>query len=235
MALINCPECGRENVSDTATACPSCGYGIKEHFCLEKKDIIDDTSSENDSKIEDNAVFKAEKGTEEKGIPAKYVVIGFACITTLVIMISILTTTPKQISNTSVINSESVVKETRLSIKDALALVEDNADFVANCALKEIQHNRNYNGATNESFDSVSLAKYGSIELDGEYTDYCVFNVKGTYAIKDTYGEWTLPAGGGAKWHFSAKYYVYYDLNKSADVYDAYNYKNEAIEILEYK
>ena len=32
MALIKCPECGKENVSDLAAACPSCGYGIKEHF-----------------------------------------------------------------------------------------------------------------------------------------------------------------------------------------------------------
>lgn len=32
MALIVCPECKRENVSDTATACPNCGYPIKEHF-----------------------------------------------------------------------------------------------------------------------------------------------------------------------------------------------------------
>lgn len=32
MALINCPECGKENVSDTAEMCPSCGYGIKAHF-----------------------------------------------------------------------------------------------------------------------------------------------------------------------------------------------------------
>lgn len=32
MALINCPECGRENVSDTAEVCPNCGYGIKAHF-----------------------------------------------------------------------------------------------------------------------------------------------------------------------------------------------------------
>ena len=32
MALINCPECGRENVSDSAESCPNCGYGIKAHF-----------------------------------------------------------------------------------------------------------------------------------------------------------------------------------------------------------
>lgn len=32
MALITCPECGKENISDSAATCPSCGYGIKEHF-----------------------------------------------------------------------------------------------------------------------------------------------------------------------------------------------------------
>lgn len=38
MALIKCPECGRENVSDTAEACPNCGYGIKAHYDKIKKD-----------------------------------------------------------------------------------------------------------------------------------------------------------------------------------------------------
>ena len=37
MALIKCPECGRENVSDTAESCPTCGYGIKAHFDKIKK------------------------------------------------------------------------------------------------------------------------------------------------------------------------------------------------------
>lgn len=32
MALIKCPECGRENVSDSAEMCPSCGFGVKAHF-----------------------------------------------------------------------------------------------------------------------------------------------------------------------------------------------------------
>ena len=31
MSLIKCPECGKE-VSNTAKACPNCGYGIKAHF-----------------------------------------------------------------------------------------------------------------------------------------------------------------------------------------------------------
>lgn len=32
MALVKCPECGHENVSDSAEMCPYCGYGIKKHY-----------------------------------------------------------------------------------------------------------------------------------------------------------------------------------------------------------
>ncbi len=32
MALINCPECGKENISDQADMCPNCGFGIKSYF-----------------------------------------------------------------------------------------------------------------------------------------------------------------------------------------------------------
>lgn len=39
MALIKCPECGKENVSDSASACPSCGYNIKEHFDVLKTQL----------------------------------------------------------------------------------------------------------------------------------------------------------------------------------------------------
>lgn len=40
MALINCPECGRENVSDSAEMCPKCGYGIRAHFDRIKQEEI---------------------------------------------------------------------------------------------------------------------------------------------------------------------------------------------------
>ena len=32
MALIKCPKCGCENVSNSAERCPSCGYNIKEYY-----------------------------------------------------------------------------------------------------------------------------------------------------------------------------------------------------------
>ena len=41
MGLIKCPECGRENVSDSAEACPNCGYGVKDHFQeIEQKNYL---------------------------------------------------------------------------------------------------------------------------------------------------------------------------------------------------
>lgn len=38
MALVKCPECGKENVSDSAETCPECGYKIREHFEKLQKD-----------------------------------------------------------------------------------------------------------------------------------------------------------------------------------------------------
>ena len=37
MALVTCPECGREKVSDSAVACPGCGFGIREYFARIKE------------------------------------------------------------------------------------------------------------------------------------------------------------------------------------------------------
>lgn len=37
MALIKCPECNKENVSDTALSCPCCGFNIREYFESEKQ------------------------------------------------------------------------------------------------------------------------------------------------------------------------------------------------------
>ena len=46
MSLIECPECGEENVLDSAESCPNCGYDIKSYF-LNKK--IKDQEDEDES------------------------------------------------------------------------------------------------------------------------------------------------------------------------------------------
>lgn len=32
MSLVKCPECGKNNVSDTATSCPRCGFNVKVYY-----------------------------------------------------------------------------------------------------------------------------------------------------------------------------------------------------------
>ncbi len=40
MAMINCPECGRE-ISDKAASCPNCGAVVKRKFCQHCGEMID--------------------------------------------------------------------------------------------------------------------------------------------------------------------------------------------------
>lgn len=52
MALVNCPECGRPKVSDSAVSCPDCGYAIKEHFDKNRAEESKRKSAEEASKLE---------------------------------------------------------------------------------------------------------------------------------------------------------------------------------------
>ena len=38
MALMKCPECGKENVSDSAETCPECGYSIRRYIEQKKRE-----------------------------------------------------------------------------------------------------------------------------------------------------------------------------------------------------
>lgn len=51
MALIKCPECGRE-VSDKAKVCPNCGFGIVEHLEAEREKISNEIAREQQEEID---------------------------------------------------------------------------------------------------------------------------------------------------------------------------------------
>ena len=57
MALVNCPECGRQNVSDSAVSCPECGYAIKEHF---------DRIRLEEQRIAEERAFQEQREAEER-------------------------------------------------------------------------------------------------------------------------------------------------------------------------
>lgn len=61
MALVTCPECGRERVSDLAETCPECGFPIKTYFEKEKKKL----KSEQVEKLKKEEKIK-KKEEEEK-------------------------------------------------------------------------------------------------------------------------------------------------------------------------
>lgn len=61
MALIKCPECGRENVSETAQQCPNCGFGINDYFIEQKNKQIAERKAEQDRL---QAKLQEEKKTE---------------------------------------------------------------------------------------------------------------------------------------------------------------------------
>ena len=69
MALIKCPECGKENVSNTAESCPSCGYGIKKHFVKIEQELQAEQQQKQENKIKswDNRITAAltKKETEK--------------------------------------------------------------------------------------------------------------------------------------------------------------------------
>lgn len=60
MALVNCPECGKQ-VSDSAMACPNCGYVIKEHFEKIEHEKMENARSE---QAEKDRILKEQKKKE---------------------------------------------------------------------------------------------------------------------------------------------------------------------------
>lgn len=73
MALIKCPECGKENVSDSAVSCPECGYAIKEHFDkirLEEQRIAEEKALQERKEAELRYKKKTEGSRQQETIKA---------------------------------------------------------------------------------------------------------------------------------------------------------------------
>lgn len=71
MALINCPECGKE-VSDKALKCPNCGYPL-EDMDFAKEEVVEETIETVDEDIS-KEVAEEKIVKEKKPIPKKVIV-----------------------------------------------------------------------------------------------------------------------------------------------------------------
>ena len=72
MALIKCPECGKE-ISDKANVCIHCGYPLNEQeedFYIKRTSLLDeDTLKYEFQKIGDNALKSIEEGKVRSPFP----------------------------------------------------------------------------------------------------------------------------------------------------------------------
>jgi ribosomal protein L37E len=71
MALINCPECGKENISSSAASCPNCGFDIRG---WQQKIEDERIKREKEEKAQENLRLQAEREEAERqrlmaGIP----------------------------------------------------------------------------------------------------------------------------------------------------------------------
>lgn len=73
MALVRCPECGKEGVSDSAEMCPECGYNIREHYQkIEEEEIL--------KRIEERRLEKEKSELDQIKIPDPPGMIDFLAI-----------------------------------------------------------------------------------------------------------------------------------------------------------
>lgn len=74
MALIKCPECGRENVSDSAKACPGCGFQIYDYFHGSEKTHNESSTYLSTAEPSQNA--DSNSNNTNKSGQAKFIIIG---------------------------------------------------------------------------------------------------------------------------------------------------------------
>ena len=149
MALVNCPECGKQ-VSDSAMACPNCGYAIKEHF-----EKIEHEKKENARReqAEKDRILKEQKKKEiiEKIKSNKPAIIVAAVAVIILCFVAI-------VFNAVVLNPKRNSEKLRADIENefldgdfdtAYGLLEDNGIFedqyverLATCADNSEQLNR---------------------------------------------------------------------------------------------
>lgn len=225
MALIKCPECGREKVSDSADMCPGCGYGIKAHYdkikqeeeerLAEEREILRFIEEERKQPEEDCEKQYQENMNKNFGSPivkkmAWILVVIFVFIIIIAIFIS---NDAKKCSfgscnNLKMEGSKYCVDHT-CKEKDCYS---SKSEYDSYCRIHEEKHICAYSGCENykvsggEYCYSHTCSKTGCYNEKGYGSDYCTdHQVDMRKRLTDSSFFFLINSAGGIEFTFSAK------------------------------
>lgn len=176
MALIKCPECGKE-VSDKAGKCPNCGYPISELNGEEVHKVV----TEPQKKVKEN-----KNNMGEKRKPNRKIIISVLCIVFVIILGTILymvkTADSRKYSSAQKLYKEEKFKEALQKYKE-LDSYNDSKDMVKKCEY-ELSVDGQFMRTLSKSL-MARWAKSDEYENDGIvgenpdiYNEYCDIELK---------------------------------------------------------
>lgn len=219
MALVKCPECGREKVSDSAESCPNCGYAIKVYYDKlrqeeEKKRLEEEKQKQIIAAEEERKRLQEEREKKRKEIVSKYfgsptkkiawgVVI--CVVLALIIMLGIYVSKENQI--TKAIENSKLDVDGIESYASSIDSTLSSADFVYGTFESK--------SAVDNITDELSCINQNITWIDDNYKkDVRVSNAIESYVKSETsYASWEE-----YKQYLSDKYFVGSTNEESADI-----------------
>ncbi len=235
MALVKCPECGREKVSDSAEACPNCGYAIKSYYDKikqeeEEKRLAEELEQQRIAEEEERKRLHDEKEKQHQenmnkyfGSPIKKIAWGLVACVALALVIILGMYIDKENKITQAIeDSKGYIDR----IKSHVASVDStlsSADYVYGTFASK--------AAVEDVTDDLRDISFNIMWIDSDYAeDIRVANAIELYVeIKTSYASWEK-----YKAHIKEKYLVAETYTESAEElvkgvsYSSYEEQREA-------
>lgn len=179
MALIKCPECGRDNVSDSASNCPGCGYPINN--IKTQVNSYESLTGIKSQVTNDSAQHSVANN--------KNVYIGVVCaFVVIIIIISIISISEKEMNNKSMSSYSNNNYSSNYSSPSKYS--EDEMDYYRqrnsdlSITVTDVYSNSSYTICEGKLTNNGSK-KYEFIKLKGAFSDSSgtVLDTDWTYAV----------------------------------------------------
>lgn len=218
MALVKCPECGRDKVSSTALQCPECGFNLREYYekldaeniAAQENSVIpeecdDHIESENTEEDESNKMlYQNEKSNNIYITLITLTIIGIILIVFFAIISNgesnkaldtgrnnAIDYQDKEISNSESTTDDQNTVEDTYTKKELYydGVIETGSDFVPTFCAKTIEMYKQYSGAPPVDASEDYYQEVDNLFMD-ESLSYIGCNAK--VKIEEIKGQYTL-------------------------------------------